>query len=99
MKTGVQHFLADDCIDSRDHTGLNAGCQQDAMDQVAGSGLAIRAGHTDHHQLAAWVVMESCTDPGQAAPGILHLQIGNRETGQLDGNRSPPMPRAGWHPR
>ncbi len=83
MEAGIQHLVADHGIDSRDHPGLEAGCQQDLMKQVGRGGLAIGTSDANHCQLAGRPIVKCSSQPRKSAAGIFESQIWDGKSAEL----------------
>jgi len=73
VKTGVICLIADDRIHRADHASANTGRLENAVDQVAGGRLAVRAGDPDDGHAPARVTMPGCMQPRQGASPVRDL--------------------------
>jgi len=70
VQTGVYHPLADNGVDSGDKARPAASGGQDSVQQVAGGGLAIGAGHAHNGELAGRKAMPGGRKVGQGFPAV-----------------------------
>ena len=92
MQAGVHLALADDGVDGGDQAGAPARGDQDAVQQVAGGGLAIGAGYAHDRELARGKPVPGRREVGQSLAAIGHDHQGDAQTLQTlfgdDGNRA-----------
>ncbi len=83
VEAGVEHFVSDDCIHRRDQAGFEAGGAQDAVDQVAGGGLAVCTGHPNHGHVFARIAVVGGSQIGQGAARVFQPDVGHGQAGQF----------------
>ncbi len=75
VETCIQHFIPYHRIDRRNHASLEPGRHQDVVDQVAGGGFTVRAGHADHRQLASRPIVKRSSQIGQGLTRVLEPDV------------------------